>query len=115
MNIWPFRRRPKLNPDLDAFHREVIHSVYGREHDGRSVAGDFRSIFLSEPARGKRVLFMLLTWCGEFEGPPDGNDDLQRWAGKREIAERIKAAMYADLSPQPEAREEGIDDDPRDN
>jgi hypothetical protein len=112
MNIWPFRRRPKLHPDLDAFHEEIIHSVYGREYDGQSVAGDFRSLFLRDPALGKRVLFMILTWCGEFEGPPEGNEELQRWAGKREIAARIKAAMYADLSPQP-VREEGSTDDPK--
>ena len=62
-------------------------------------------MFLEAADRGKRVLFMLMTWCGEYdvsndEGrvPPLDPNALQRWAGKREIAARLKAALYADLN-----------------
>lgn len=94
-----FRRKRKLQPDLDEFHRALIASTYGRSYDGRDVAGDFRSLFTREPMLGRRVMFMLLTWCGEYEPPPEEDAALQRWAGKREIAGMIKAAMHADLSP----------------
>lgn len=104
--FWPTSKR-KLTPDLEAFNKALARSVnlnYGPE----AVAGDFRRLFLNEPELGKRVLFMLLTWCGEFE--VDNPDDpesrvppvdpmlLQRWAGKREVAAKIKAAIYADLN-----------------
>ena len=106
---WKFwQREPNLDINLDQFHNEIIHSVYGRDHDGRDVAGDFRSLFTrTNPALGNRVLFMLLTWCGEYEPPPEDNAALQRWAGKKEIAGRIKAAMHASLN-QPK---EYVDDD----
>ena len=103
---WRFWRKPKLNPDLNDFHSQLIHSVYGRDHDGRDVIGDFRSLFIrTNPALGNRVLFMLLTWCGEYEPPPTDNDALQRWAGKQDIAGQIKAAMYADLVTPPTSEE----------
>ncbi len=94
----PFKGKLKLEPDLEAFHRALIGSTMGTEHDGITVARDFRALFLREDALGKRALFMLLTWCGEYDAPPEDNDALQRWAGKREIAGLIKAALYADLS-----------------
>lgn len=114
--IWPFRRRTKLKPDLEGFHRALINSVVGRDHDGHSVAGDFRALFNREPLLGQRVLFMLLKWCGEYEGPPSGSTEaLQRWAGKRELAGLIKAAMYADLSHPPDTEEldENVREDQR--
>lgn len=93
---------PELKPDLEAFHRALVGSVVGRNYSGEDVAGDFRQLFLREPdALGRRVLFMLLSWCGEYDAPPAGNDDLQRWAGRREIATQLKAALYADLTTPP--------------
>ena len=100
---WRFwQRKPKLTPDLNKFNNELIHSVYGRMYDDRDVAADFRHAINSEPARGRRVLFTLLTWCGEYSGPPEDDAALQRWAGKQEIAALIKAAMFADLSIEEE-------------
>ena len=87
-----------LEPDVEGFTSALIGSVVGREYSTTDVARDFRHLMMTEPDLGKRVLFMLMTWCGEFEDPPESNEDLQRWAGKREVAARIKAAMYADLS-----------------
>ena len=107
-----FWRKPKLEPNLEAFNKALIYSVYGRNYDGHDVAGDFRLLFNREPALGQRVLFMLLTWCGEYDGPPDDNDALQRWAGKREVAGRIKAAMHAALPP---TREEETEENVREN
>lgn len=99
MNLF-FWRKPKLKPDLEKFHSEIIHSVYGRDYSDRDVAGDFRRTINEERHRGRRVLFALLTWCGEYTGPPEDDASLQRWAGKQEVAALIKAAMYADLSPE---------------
>ena len=46
-----------------------------------------------------------MSWCSEYDVadddgrvPPIDNNELQRWAGKREIAARITAALYADLN-----------------
>ncbi len=99
-------KKDKLTPDLEAFNQAVINSVYGREYTGTAVAQDFRALMLRDPGLGKRVLHMLLHWCGEFDNPPEENELLQRWAGKRELAARIKAAMYADLSTPAETDEE---------
>jgi hypothetical protein len=91
-----------LKPDLEKFNQLLVGSVLGREHKGTDVAGDFRSLFLREPNElSRRVLFMLMNWCGEYEGPPEDNAALQRWAGKREVAALIKAALYADLTTPP--------------
>ncbi len=89
----------QFDPDFEKFNQLLIRSVAGRAHDGINVAHDFRYTFLENPEMGKRVLFMLLKWCGEYDThPPTGNEELQRWAGKREVAARIKTALYADLS-----------------
>jgi len=55
---------------------------------------------------------MILTWCGEYDVSEDDDPEsrvppldpalLQRWAGKREIAAKLKAALYADLTTSPE-------------
>lgn len=68
----------------------------------------FRHLFLGiDPHLGEKVLFVLLSWCGEYEMsdlesdvriPPLDPNELQRWAMGREIANKIKAALYADLS-----------------
>ena len=99
---WKFWRKPQpqLIPNLEEFHSAIVHSVYGRDYTAEDVAADFRRTMDEEPARGRRVMFSLLTWCGEYMGPPEDNDALQRWAGKQEVAALIKAAMHADLSPE---------------
>ena len=103
--FWPFRRKPRLDPNLEAFHNELINSVYGRMYGGADIAGDFRLMVNSEPQRGRRALFMLLTWCGEYEDPPTDADELREYAGRRRVAGKIKAALFADLS-NPEAVKE---------
>ena len=87
--------------DPEVFNKMLVGSVAGRVHDGEDVAGDFRHLFLRDDALAKRVLYMLMRWCGEYEGPPTDNAELQRWAGKREVAVDIKAALYADLPGVP--------------
>ena len=100
----------RFEPDFERFNELLIRSVAGRAHDGIHVAHDFRHTFLENPEMGKRVLFMLLKWCGEYDtNPPAGNEELQRWAGKREVAARIKTALYADLS-SPEIMEGSEED-----
>jgi len=95
----PFRRKPAL--DLEKLRRMLHGSVAGRDHSNLHVAQDFRALFLNnDPELGKRVLFMILTWCGEYDLETPGKEDLERWAGKRDIAGKIKAALYADLSKQ---------------
>lgn len=94
-----------LEPDLEDFHKQLVTSLDLHRHGPADVARDFRKLFLEDPYLGKRVLFMLMSWCGEYDVadddgriPPIDNNELQRWAGKREIAARIKAALYADLN-----------------
>lgn len=100
--IWPFKRKRKLTPDVTAFTDALHKAVAGKTLDGEDVAIAFRHLFVNaDPQLGKVVLHILLTWCGEYateEDIPRDNEGLQRWAGKREIAARIKAAMHADLS-----------------
>jgi hypothetical protein len=104
-----FKKLPDLKPDLGAFNLELARVAGTTELDGTDVAKVFRHLFLTaDPILGKKVLFILLSWCGEYQvDDPDDSDGrvppldpaaLQRWAGKREIAALIKAAMYADLS-----------------
>ena len=103
----PFRSEPTLTPDIDAFNEALIKSVALENVTGEDVAKMFRRLFVTlDPVLGKQVLFILLTWCGEYQVstgpdnpvPPLDNDQLQRWAGKREIAAQIKAALKANLS-----------------
>jgi len=98
MRLWPFRR--DLNPDPKGFNQALRRSVDVDRHGPVDVARDFRRVFVrDDDGAGKRVLFMLMTWCGEYgiDTPSDPNE-LQRWAGRREIAGKIKAALYADLT-----------------
>jgi len=95
----------KLSPDLERFHLDVVRSLDLNRYGPPDVVRDFRKLFLEDPELGKRVLFMLLTWCGEYDVsdddkpvPPLDTNELHRWAGKREIAAKIKAALYADLN-----------------
>lgn len=95
----------KLEPDLEDFHHQLVTSVDLQRHGPADVARDFRTLFLEDRDLGRRVLFMLMSWCGEYDVadddgrvPPLDPNELQRWAGKREIAARIKAALYANLN-----------------
>lgn len=86
-----------MTPDLERFNDLLRDAVLGREMDGERVALDFRRLFLREPDLGRRVLFVLMTWCGEYDATIPKGEDLPRWAGKREIAARLKAALYGDI------------------
>lgn len=93
-----FRR--KLEPDLDRFHEALKKSVNVDKHDGTQVAKDFRRLFMGrgDPDCGKRVLFMLMTWMDEYETQiPTDDAELQRYAARRELAQKIKAALHANL------------------
>jgi hypothetical protein len=94
-----------VRPDLEDFHKQLVTSVDLHRHGPADVARDFRTLFLEDKGLGRRVLFMLMSWCGEYDVSDDGGrippldpNELQRWAGKREIAARLKAALYADLN-----------------
>jgi len=102
------KRRPKLDPDQEAFNKVLMHVAGIQDMDGLDVAKLFRHFFLGDDnEQGRKVLFILLTWCGEYlvDDPDDPNNRvppvdpalLQRWAGKQEIAAKLKAALYADL------------------
>ena len=102
------KRKPRPEPDLEAFNRALADVAGVSELDGLDVARLFRQFFLNdETGAGKKIMFLLLSWCGEYEiddpDDPDGRVPpvdpalLQRWAGKRAIAAKIKAALYADL------------------
>jgi len=102
------KRKPKLEPDLEEFNQALMHVSGVAGMDGLDIAKLFRHFFLGDGnEQGRKVLFLLLTWCGEYEvdDPDDPNNRvppldaalLQRYAGKREIAAKLKAALYADL------------------
>lgn len=103
---------PDLKPDIEGFHKALVTSVNLERYGPDDVARDFRQVFAGEDIVGRRVLFMILTWCGEYDVSADDDPDsrvppldpalLQRWAGKREIAAKLKAALYADLTTSPE-------------
>lgn len=101
--IKSFFKRRSLNPDLDAFNRALHRSVNVEHHDNEQVAKDFRRLFLSDPELGKRVLFMLMTWCEEYNGViPEDESSLNRWAGKQEVAWKIKAALHGNIDEPPQ-------------
>ena len=94
-----------LTPDLEKFHEALVRSLDLQRYGPTDVIRDFRALFLQDEALGRRVLFLLLSWCGEYDVsdddmpvPPIDPNELQRWAGKREVAAKIKAALYAELS-----------------
>jgi len=101
-----------LNPDIEGFHKALVTSVNLERYGADDVARDFRQVFGGDDIVGRRVLFMILTWCGEYDVSEDEDPEsrvppldpalLQRWAGKREIAAKLKAALYADLTTSPE-------------
>ena len=101
-----------LNPDIEGFHKALVTSVNLERYGPDDVARDFRQVFGGDDIVGRRVLFMILTWCGEYDVSEDEDPEsrvppldpalLQRWAGKREIAAKLKAALYADLTTSPE-------------
>ncbi len=87
-----------MTPDVEAFNRDLIRHNVGASLDGDAVARVFRAFFTQDPARGRKVLFILLHWCGEYDTDvPTDPHELQQWAGKKQVAALIKAAMYADL------------------
>lgn len=101
-------KEPCLDPDIEAFNQALIRSVDLQHYDGQQVAVDFRRVFMRDAAAGKRVLFMIMKWCGEYDDNiPENNEGLNRWAGKREIAWKIKAALNADID-QPSQPEKEI-------
>lgn len=103
---------PDLKPDIEGFHKALVTSVNLERYGPDDVARDFRQVFAGDDIVGRRVLFMILTWCGEYDVSEDEDLEsrvppldpalLQRWAGKREIAAKLKAALYADLTTSPE-------------
>ena len=94
-----FRRKTKCEPDIEKFLDDLQLAVAGKDMSPHEIAAAFRHLFTrNDPQLGRIVLHVLLTWCGEYEAEmPESSEALQRLAGKREIALRIKTAMYADL------------------
>lgn len=94
------RRRRKVVPDYDTFWAELARRLNLNHYDDIQLARDFRRVFL-ETTRGRRVLFRLLDWCGEYDVgddvPPVDPNQLQRYAALRQLAGKIKTAVYADM------------------
>lgn len=93
-------KKQKFQPNLEEFNKLLHLSVAGKDYDDVQAARDFRALFLRDPELGKRVLYVLLYWCEEYnmDIPPIDTNLLQRYAGKQEIAKKIKTALYADLT-----------------
>jgi len=118
--------KTRLVPDFEGFHRSLLRAVGVEGYQPRDVAMDFRQVFLREDdgGAGRRVLFTLLTWCGDYAVddpdnptsriPPVQTEELHRWAGKQEVGGQIKTALYVDLTPPPEPEpetDEGVRDE----
>jgi len=109
-------RKTRLEPDFMGFHRDLFRQVGVEGYMPRDVATDFRQVFLRDDdgGSGQRVLFTLLSWCGDYTVddpddpssriPPIQTEDLHRWAGKQEVGGKIKTALYVDLTPPPETQ-----------
>jgi hypothetical protein len=54
------------------------------------------------------ALIWLLEQLGEFKPPPSDPHELARWAGKKEVAHDLKAALYAPLTDLPTQTEDEI-------
>ena len=63
--------KTSLEPDLEDFHKQLVTSLDLHRHGPADVARDFRKLFLEDPYLGKRVLFMILSWCGEYDVADD--------------------------------------------
>jgi hypothetical protein len=83
---------------VDLVNAEILNSVRGKDRSDVEAAYEFRRLFNRDEVLGNMVLHTLLFWCAEYTPPPKDNTELQRWAGRRDVAALIKAALYADLS-----------------
>jgi hypothetical protein len=107
----------EFNPHY--YSRDLVRAAGVDNLEPSDIAAMFRRLFLvQDPHLGEKCLFVLLSWLGEydisdpddpdFRVPPLDDRELQRWAAKREIANKLKAAIYADLSiPQIEEPTDG--------
>lgn len=77
-------------------------AVQSRNLDDIDVAQAFRRTLLADDSSSATALVKLFELLGEFTPPPEDPHELVRWAGKREVAHNLKAALYAPLTnPQP--------------
>lgn len=109
-----------VHPDLEDLKHRLYRDCATAMQDGFEIAQDFRHLFFNpnDNGLGRRVLYRLLLWCGEYDAPdpddpsapfpPTDPAELQRWAARIGVAAMIKSALYADLVPEPD--QEHIDD-----
>lgn len=95
--MMPFKRaRLSAPPDPEALLRDLAHTLEIERYGETDRRRDFHRIF-GGPA-GRRVLYQILLWGGLYdaEAPLDGQE-LQRWAGRRDLATNILTALHAVL------------------
>lgn len=85
--------------------RTAVH-VHSRNLDDVDVAQAFRRTLLSDSPHSSATLVKLFELLGEFVPPPADPHELARWAGKREVAHDLKAALYAPLTNLPTHNED---------
>ncbi|MEQ9487478.1 MAG: hypothetical protein RIM72_00645 [Alphaproteobacteria bacterium] len=111
------RRSPTdgLAPDLSELRSEILPMLSAGPYPAGDAKRDAIRTFLASGDPGaRRTLALILWWCGAFDvQPPAQSDELQRWAGRQEIARRIAALLYTDppdparpLFPHPDISDE---------
>jgi len=95
------RTRITLPPDPEAMLRGLASALDIERYGEMDRRRDFRRLFGGR--EGRRVLYQILLWGGLYdaEAPLDGQE-LQRWAGRRDLATNILTALHAVL-PENEA------------
>ena len=109
--MWPFKRRVPSRPDPEAFLADLRASARTERYSDIDRRRDFRQVFSG--AGGKRVLYQIMDWGGMFDPRgevPTDPDELQRWAGRRDLAADIMVALNAEVTPDEPIKTDEEDD-----
>jgi hypothetical protein len=93
----------KIDEDL----ARTAVGVQARSLSGVEIAQAFRHTFFANHPSSAVAMVHLFELLGEFTSPPADPHELARWAGKRQVAHELKAALYAPLHDLPQ--QQGVD------
>lgn len=97
-----------MSIDTDTDLARTAIGVHSRQLSDQDVAQALRHTFFSDHPSSAAALIWLLEQLGEFKPPPSDPHELARWAGKKEVAHDLKAALYAPLTDLPTQTEDEI-------
>lgn len=92
-----FKRAPAVTPpDPEALLRDLARALDIERYGETDRRRDFRRLFGGQD--GRRVLYQILLWGGLYDAEaPLDSQELQRWAGRRDLATNILTALHAVL------------------